>query len=154
MESISHDGVRCHLSGMVGHGFGRWSLTEVFWICACSEVGYFGGSCEKKLLYMKKTVPVFFLSDKIALKMAINVACADMKGLNLKCATHSRNLWASERGQCSFSMCSEHMKILKKILKDDLWVTLGKWKRRSLIGLCSFCAALGCNKCVNVQPSH
>jgi len=60
---ISHDGVRCHLSGMMGHGFGRWSLTSVFWIHVCSEVGYFGGFCERKLSYKKRTTPVFFLSD-------------------------------------------------------------------------------------------
>lgn len=53
----------------------------------CSEVGCFGGSREMTLFYMKRMAPVFFLSDKIALEMATNVACADMKGLNLKC-TH------------------------------------------------------------------
>lgn len=99
----------------MGRGFGRWSLTDVFWVCASSEVGYFGSCCERILLCMKRTAPVFFLSDKIALKMAINVACADMKGLNLKCALHSQSPWASERGQFSFCMCSEHMNIPQKM---------------------------------------
>lgn len=31
------------------------SLRNVFWVCACSEMGYFGGSCEINSLYMDST---------------------------------------------------------------------------------------------------